>query len=133
VLFNISITVIITIALIWLYTYRSGMKTIIWTDTLQTTFMLSTVVLIAYTLMQKMDVNVSSVVSLIADSDYSRMFFFDDWTDKKYFFKQNIVKKIKIVNIFQILVFFRKKIKIQKVIFFTNTLENMRLLPLKRL
>ena len=36
------ITVIITIALIWLYTYRSGMKTIIWTDTLQTTFMLST-------------------------------------------------------------------------------------------
>ena len=61
------------------------MKTIIWTDTLQTTFMLSTVILIAYTLMQKMDVNVSSVVSLIADSDYSRMFFFDDWTDKKYF------------------------------------------------
>ena len=82
------ITVIITIALIWLYTYRSGMKTIIWTDTLQTTFMLSTVILIAYTLMQKMDVNVSSVVSLIADSDYSKMFFFDDWTDKKYFFKQ---------------------------------------------
>ena len=39
-------------------------------------------------MMQKMDVNVSSVVSLIADSDYSRMFFFDDWTDKKYFFKQ---------------------------------------------
>ena len=82
------VTVIITISLIWLYTYRSGMKTIIWTDTLQTTFMLSTVVLIAYTLMQKMDVNVSSVVSLISDSDYSRMFFFDDWTDKKYFFKQ---------------------------------------------
>ena len=46
------ITVIITISLIWLYTYRSGMKTIIWTDTLQTTFMLSTVILIAYTLMQ---------------------------------------------------------------------------------
>jgi Na+/proline symporter len=82
------ITVIITISLIWLYTYRSGMKTIIWTDTLQTTFMLSTVIIIAYTLMQKMDLNFSSVISLIGDSDYSRTFFFDDWTDKKYFFKQ---------------------------------------------
>ena len=64
------------------------MKTIIWTDTLQTTFMLSTVIIIAYTLMQKMDLNFSSVISLIGDSDYSKTFFFDDWTDKKYFFKQ---------------------------------------------
>jgi SSS family solute:Na+ symporter len=82
------ITVIITIALIWIYTYRSGMKTIIWTDTLQTTFMLSTVIIIAYTLMQKMDLNFSSVFTLINESDYSKAFFFDDWTDKKYFFKQ---------------------------------------------
>jgi Na+/proline symporter len=82
------ITVIITLVLIWLYTYRSGMKTIIWTDTLQTTFMLSTVIIIAYTLMQKMDLNFSSVFSLISESDYSKVFFFDDWTDKKYFFKQ---------------------------------------------
>jgi Na+/proline symporter len=64
------------------------MKTIIWTDTLQTTFMLSTVIIIAYTLMQKMDLNFSSVISLIGDSDYSKTFFFDDWKDKKYFFKQ---------------------------------------------
>ena len=82
------VTVIITISLIWLYTYRSGMKTIIWTDTLQTTFMLSTVIIIAYTLMQRMDLSFSSVFLLINESDYSKMFFFDDWTDKKYFFKQ---------------------------------------------
>ncbi|MBT7896919.1 MAG: sodium:solute symporter [Flavobacteriales bacterium] len=82
------VTVIITIALIWLYTYRSGMKTIIWTDTLQTTFMLSTVVIIGYTIMQKMDLNFVSLFNLIDDSKYSRVFFFDDWTDKKYFFKQ---------------------------------------------
>ena len=82
------VTVVITISLIWLYTYRSGMKTIIWTDTLQTTFMLSTVMIIAYTLMQRMDLDFSSVFSLINESDYSRMFFFDDWTDKKYFLKQ---------------------------------------------
>tara|TARA_B100001758_G_scaffold81904_1_gene69630 strand:- start:39447 stop:40868 length:1422 start_codon:yes stop_codon:yes gene_type:complete len=82
------ITVIITISLIWIYTYRGGMKTIIWTDTLQTTFMLSTVVIISYTLMKNMDLNFSSLFSLISESDYSRAFFFDDWTDKKYFFKQ---------------------------------------------
>jgi len=82
------ITVVITISLIWLYTYRSGMKTIIWTDALQTTFMLSAVIIIAYTLMEKMDLNFLSVFALIADSDYSKTFFFDDWTDKKYFFKQ---------------------------------------------
>ena len=82
------VTVIITIGLIWLYTYRSGMKTIIWTDTLQTTFMLSTVVIIGYTIMQKMDLNFASLFNLIDDSKYSRVFFFDDWTDKKYFFKQ---------------------------------------------
>ena len=82
------ITVIITISLIWLYTYRSGMKTIIWTDTLQTTFMLSTVIIIAYTLMQKMSLDFSSIYSLINNSEYSKTFFFEDWTDKKYFFKQ---------------------------------------------
>ena len=82
------VTVIITISLIWLYTYRSGIKTIIWTDTLQTTFMLTTVVLIGYTLVNKMGLDFSSVFSLINDSDYSKVFFFEDWTDKKYFFKQ---------------------------------------------
>tara|TARA_B100001142_G_C14345313_1_gene659696 strand:- start:1627 stop:3045 length:1419 start_codon:yes stop_codon:yes gene_type:complete len=82
------ITVIITISLIWLYTYRSGMKTIIWTDALQTTFMLTTVFIIAYTLMQKMNLDFFSVFTLINESDYSKTLFFDDWTDKKYFFKQ---------------------------------------------
>ncbi len=82
------ITVIITISLIWLYTYRSGIRTIIWTDTLQTTFMLLTVFIIAYTMMNKMDLNFSSLFSLINESSYSKTFFFDDWTDKKYFFKQ---------------------------------------------
>ena len=61
------------------------MKTIIWTDALQTTFMLATVLIISYTLLQKMDLTFTSVVSLINESDYSKTFFFDDWTDKKYF------------------------------------------------
>ena len=82
------ITVIITIALIWLYTHRSGMKTIIWTDTLQTTFMLASVIIIAYILIDRLGFDFSSAYNLIKDSDYSKVFFFEDWTDKKYFFKQ---------------------------------------------
>ena len=82
------ITVVITISLIWLYTYRSGMKTIIWTDTLQTTFMLSTVIIIGYTLIDRLDLDVYAAFTLIKDSDYSKVFFFDDWRDKNYFFKQ---------------------------------------------
>ena len=82
------ITVIITIVLIWLYTHRSGMKTIIWTDTLQTTFMLASVIIIAYILIDRMGFDFSSAYNLIKDSDYSKVFFFEDWTDKKYFFKQ---------------------------------------------
>ena len=81
------LTVLVTISLIWVYTYRSGIKTIIWTDALQTTFMLTTVFIIAYILIKNLSVDIS-LFSLIKDSDYSRIFFFDDWTDKKYFFKQ---------------------------------------------
>ena len=85
------ITVVITISLIWLYTFRSGMKTIIWTDALQTTFMLSTVVIIAYTLMQKMDLDFSSVFSLINDSNILKLSFFEDWTDKGTFLNNSFL------------------------------------------
>ncbi|MEE2931159.1 MAG: sodium:solute symporter [Bacteroidota bacterium] len=82
------VTVMITIALIWLYTYRSGIRTIIWTDTLQTTFMLATVFIIAYAVMGKMNLDFNSCIQTIRDSDYSKTFFFEDWKDSKYFFKQ---------------------------------------------
>ena len=50
--------------------------------------MLSTVFIITYILMKNMQIDISSLFSVIHESDYSRVFFFDDWTDKKYFFKQ---------------------------------------------
>ena len=82
------LTVFITILLIWVYTYRSGIQTIIWTDALQTTVMLSTVIIISYYLMDNMGIGVSDLFSEIKNSDYSQVFFFDDWSDKKFFFKQ---------------------------------------------
>lgn len=82
------VTVIVTILLIWLYTNRGGIKTIIWTDTLQTATMLTAVVLTIYFLAQKMDLSFGQMVQVIHDSEYSRIWFFDDWNDKRHFIKQ---------------------------------------------
>lgn len=80
------LTVVITIILIWVYTFRSGIKTIIWTDTLQTTFMLAAVIITIVTIQQKL-IPEGGLLSYINDSDYSRIFFFDDWKSGNYFFK----------------------------------------------
>ncbi|GAF01421.1 sodium:solute symporter [Saccharicrinis fermentans] len=85
-----AITVIITIALIWLYTYRGGVKTIIWTDTLQTVFMLTSVVITIVYIAKSMNLNVSGVVELISQSELSRVFVWDDWSSKQHFLKQFI-------------------------------------------
>ena len=61
------------------------MKTIIWTDTLQTTFMLSTVIIVAYSLISTLDLSFSQTISKINTSDYSKIFFFEDWKDEKIF------------------------------------------------
>jgi Na+/proline symporter len=82
------VTVVVTILLIWLYTYRGGIKTIIWTDTLQTAVLLTAVVLTIYFLVQKLDLSFGQMVQVIKDSEYSRVWFFDDWHDKRHFIKQ---------------------------------------------
>ena len=88
--FNIpfAVTVAVTILLIWLYTFKGGIKTIVWTDTLQTLFMLSAVGLSIYYIADAMDLNFSGMVSAIKESEYSRMWFFDNPGGKSYFFKQ---------------------------------------------
>ncbi|MEP2937088.1 MAG: sodium:solute symporter [Gilvibacter sp.] len=82
------ITVSITILLIWLYTFKSGIKTIVWTDTLQTLFMLIAVGVAVWIISTDMGLSFSGVMNLIAESDYSQIFFFDDWKDDKYFFNR---------------------------------------------
>lgn len=83
-----EITVIISIVLIWLYTNRGGIKTIVWTDTLQTTFMLVSVLLTVWflkdTLIEYQD---QGMIETIAQSDYSRIFFFDDFSSSNHFLK----------------------------------------------
>jgi len=82
------VTAGITLALIWLYTFRGGIKTIIWTDMLQTVFMLSAVILTLIIISRSMDINFKGMVTLVKDHDLSRIFFFDDFNDKKHFLKQ---------------------------------------------
>jgi SSS family solute:Na+ symporter len=80
------VTVSITILLIWLYTFKGGIKTIVWTDTLQTLFMLIAVGVCIYTISDEMDI--SNIFSYVADSDLSKTFFFEDVNAGNYFWKQ---------------------------------------------
>ncbi|NPA35345.1 MAG: sodium:solute symporter [Chlorobi bacterium] len=85
---SFEFTVFITIALIWLYTFRGGIKTIIWTDTLQTVFMLTSVILTIVFIAKSMNLSFTGLFETIKNSDYSTMFVFDDFHSKQNFFKQ---------------------------------------------
>ena len=76
------------ILLIWLYTFRSGIKTIVWTDTLQTIIMVAALVLIIVELMQQLGLNTSELRAAIVETQHSRIFVFDDWHSKQHFVKQ---------------------------------------------
>lgn len=82
------ITVSITIFLIWLYTFKSGIKTIIWTDTLQTLFMLIAVGVCIVTVSQDLGLNITNLASFVSESEFSKTFFFDDISSPNYFWKQ---------------------------------------------
>ena len=83
-----AVTVALTILLIWLYTHKAGIKTIIWTDTLQTLFMLVAVVLCFYYVADAMNFSLSKAVSEISASKYSKMFFFEDLRSPSFFPKK---------------------------------------------
>lgn len=80
--------VIVTIALIWLYTVQGGVKTLIWTDTLKSFCLIMSVILCIYFLSQNLGFDFSGLTSAISDHHTSRMFFFDDPMKGTYFWKQ---------------------------------------------
>lgn len=83
-----TVTVIITIALIWLYTFKGGIKTIIFTDTLQTLFMLISVVVTITFLASALELTtITEVYTNVKDSAMSKVFFFDDVNNAQYFIK----------------------------------------------
>lgn len=79
-----GITVIICVAIIWLYTHRAGIRTIVWTDTLQTLFFIVAISIMCYEAWQLADVRLSTF-------DFRRLTFnFEDWHSTQYFWKQFI-------------------------------------------
>lgn len=83
-----AVTVIGIVVLIWLYTRRSGIRTIVWTDSLQTLCLLVALGLILYEISDKLDLDFSGLTQAIQENQHSRIFVFDDWHSKQNFFKQ---------------------------------------------
>ena len=82
-----EITVIISIVLIWIYTNRGGIKTIVWTDTLQTTFMILAVVLSIILINLELDWSFGEFLGSDALKDYSKFLFTDDILARNHFLK----------------------------------------------
>lgn len=82
-----AVTVFITIGFVWIYTVRGGIKTIVWTDTLQTVFMIISVILTIVIINRALNYDFSSAMAAIKESPFSRVFDFD-WRSS-----QNTVKQ----------------------------------------
>jgi len=82
-----TLTTIIFMILILLYTFQGGIMTIIWTDTFQTTFMLGAVIFSIVIIVQSLDLSFSEITRKVINSSYSQIVF-TDWQDKRYFIKQ---------------------------------------------
>ncbi|MCH2043609.1 MAG: sodium:solute symporter [Saprospiraceae bacterium] len=83
------VTVAGTILLIWIYTFRGGIKTIVWTDTLQTACMLIAVVLSIFAILNNLDMSFGEAWESMKQADLGQWFFFEEgWNDKNNFFKQ---------------------------------------------
>lgn len=83
-----ALTVVAMVALIWLYTRRGGIKTLVWTDTFQTTCMFAALILIIYNVMGQLGMSATDAVKAIATDEHSRMFVMNDWISKQNFWKQ---------------------------------------------
>lgn len=83
-----ALTAVAMVTLIWLYTRRSGIKTLVWTDSLQTLCMFAALVLIIYNVVDDMGMSVGEAVRAIVADSHSRMFVFDDWMSRQNFWKQ---------------------------------------------
>ena len=85
-----AVTVGLTILLIWVYTFRGGIKTIVWTDTFQTLFLVSSLLVSVYLISEQLNWSLGEMINQVSRSDYSKIFFFEDWRDNKNFFKMFI-------------------------------------------
>ncbi len=76
------------VALIWLYTRRGGVRTLVFTDVLQTTCLFASLILIIYMVMRQLGLDPGEALQAVMADGRSRIFVFDDWTSRTYFWKQ---------------------------------------------
>lgn len=82
------VTVVAMVGLIWLYTRRGGIKTLVWTDTFQTLCMFAALILIIYNVARHLGMSIGEAADMVAADSHSRIFVFDDWMTKQNFWKQ---------------------------------------------
>ncbi len=80
--------VAVMMLLVWLYTFKGGVKSLIWTDSLKTFCLLASVVLSIWFISRALGLDFGQMTAAIKNSEMSRIFFFDDVNDRRYFFKQ---------------------------------------------
>lgn len=85
-----ELNVIVTIALIWLYTMQGGVKTVLWTDSIKSFCLVASVVLCIYFVAQNLQLKGADAVGAVFSHPTSRMFYFDDPASPLYFWKQFI-------------------------------------------
>ena len=83
-----ALTVVVLVALIWLYTRRGGIRTLVYTDSFQTFCMFAALILIIYKVVGALGFSIPEAMAAIAQDDHSRMFVFDDWVSRQNFWKQ---------------------------------------------
>ena len=82
-------TTIITVTLIWVYTFQGGIKTIVVTDTLQTSFMIFALIFATYYIMKDLNLSFGSIWDQAASLGYTKVIFLENFAEsKQHFFKQ---------------------------------------------
>ncbi|MGV8135092.1 MAG: sodium:solute symporter [Mangrovibacterium sp.] len=81
------VTVMLTLLLIWAYTFRAGIKTVVWTDSLQTAFIIGSVGITIWVISNQLNIGLGEMISVVSDHPYSRIFDWD-WQSGTNFFKQ---------------------------------------------
>ncbi|MDR1683515.1 MAG: sodium:solute symporter [Candidatus Symbiothrix sp.] len=84
------LTAAVFLLMIWLYTHKSGVRAIVWTDLLQTFFLLSALVIIIWQVAKGLNLDFRGLITSIKENPHARIFVFDDWQSKQNFFKQFI-------------------------------------------
>ncbi len=83
-----ALTTVLLVMLIWLYTRKGGIKTLVWTDSLQTLCLFAALLLIIYKVSTDLNLSMGETVAAVSHSELSKVFVFDDWVSKQNFWKQ---------------------------------------------